>query len=61
MGKEARWAIGVDLGGTKVEVAQVAEGGQLRRRVRRPTKVNAGVIGAAAFAIRLFTRPSPEK
>jgi len=42
MRREDQWAVGVDLGGTKVEVAQVAEGGQLRRRVRRPTNVNAG-------------------
>ena len=75
------WAIGVDLGGTKVEVAQVDVAGQLLRQVRRPTPVKAGpfviqseiaaavsllvcpaklgnlagVVGAAAFAIRSFT------
>ena len=36
------WAIGVDLGGTKVEVAQVDVAGQLLRQVRRPTPVKAG-------------------
>ena len=36
------WAIGVDLGGTKVEVASVDSGGLLHHRLRRPTNVKAG-------------------
>ena len=37
-----RWAIGVDLGGTKVEVAAVDSWGNILRRVRRPTEVQGG-------------------
>ena len=40
--KEA-WAIGVDLGGTKVEVALVDREGQVRQRLRRPTDVKDGL------------------
>jgi len=36
------WAIGVDLGGTKVEVASVDSGGLLHHRLRRPTNVKGG-------------------
>ena len=36
------WAIGVDLGGTKVEVAAVDSQGRQYHRVRHPTNVNAG-------------------
>jgi glucokinase len=36
------WAMGVDLGGTKVEVAQVDSDGQVRRRLRRATDVKDG-------------------
>ena len=31
------WSIGVDLGGTKIEVAMVDAGGNIRRRLRLPT------------------------
>jgi glucokinase len=37
------WAIGVDLGGTKVEVAQVDALGRVRQRLRRPTDVKDGL------------------
>jgi glucokinase len=36
------WAIGVDLGGTKLEVAQVDASGSLRERLRHPTPVQGG-------------------
>jgi glucokinase len=36
------WAIGVDLGGTKVEVARVDPAGRLHQRLRRPTNVKEG-------------------
>jgi glucokinase len=36
------WAIGVDLGGTKVEAAQVDTEGQVRQRLRRATDVKDG-------------------
>ncbi len=36
------WAVGVDLGGTKVEVARVDSTGRLHQRLRRPTNVKEG-------------------
>jgi glucokinase len=39
---ENRWAMGVDLGGTKVEVARVDTTGALIERLRRPTDVKDG-------------------
>jgi glucokinase len=36
------WAIGVDLGGTKIEAARVDGSGSLRERLRRPTDVKGG-------------------
>ena len=42
MAEQDLWAIGVDLGGTKVEVAQVDSAGQIRQRLRRPTDVRDG-------------------
>jgi glucokinase len=46
------WAIGVDLGGTKVEVAQVGTEGQVRQRLRRATDVKDG---AAAVEDEIVT------
>jgi glucokinase len=46
------WAIGVDLGGTKVEVAQVDTEGQVRQRLRRATDVKDG---AAAVEDEIVT------
>jgi glucokinase len=40
--QENLWAIGVDLGGTKVEVAQVDATGVIGQRLRRPTDVKDG-------------------
>jgi glucokinase len=37
-----KWAISVDLGGTKVEVAQVDETGHILKRLRRATDVKDG-------------------
>jgi glucokinase len=42
MSKEDVWAIGVDLGGTKIEVAQVYASGRLRQRARLATDVADG-------------------
>ncbi len=36
------WAVGVDLGGTKIEVARVDSAGRLHQRLRRPTNVKEG-------------------
>jgi glucokinase len=38
----AQWSAGVDLGGTKVEVAHVTANGHLQQRLRRPTDVRDG-------------------
>jgi glucokinase len=40
--KKTLWSVGVDLGGTKVEVAHVDADGHLQRRLRRPTDVKDG-------------------
>mgnify|MGYP002153776267 CR=1 FL=1 len=37
MATEGLWSIGVDLGGTKIEVAMVDAGGKIRGRLRLPT------------------------
>ena len=47
MGQEP-WAIGVDLGGTKVEVAAVDAGGKILQRFKQPTDVAAGPDGIIA-------------
>lgn len=39
---EKPWAIGVDLGGTKVEIAQIDDSGKVLQRLRRPTDVKDG-------------------
>ena len=45
------WAIGVDLGGTKIEVAQVDALGGVRRRLRRSTDVKDGLAAVEAEII----------
>jgi glucokinase len=42
------WAIGVDLGGTKVEAAVVDAGGKILQRLKQPTNVAAGPDGITA-------------
>ncbi len=42
------WAIGVDLGGTKIEVAQVDALGRVLRRLRRSTDVQDGLAAVEA-------------
>ncbi|SNB47872.1 ROK family protein [Geobacter sp. DSM 9736] len=42
------WAIGVDLGGTKIQVAQVDSRGQVFGRLRVPTRVDSGAEGVVA-------------
>lgn len=39
------WAIGVDLGGTKIETARIDPEGKVERRLRSPTPVAAGAAG----------------
>lgn len=38
----AEWAIGIDLGGTKIDVAQVDVTGKVHARLRMPTDVKSG-------------------
>lgn len=47
MGQET-WAIGVDLGGTKVEVARVDASGRIHQRLKQPTDVTGGPDGIIA-------------
>jgi glucokinase len=42
------WAIGVDLGGTKIDVAGVEASGKLRQRIRRPTQAERGPAAVKA-------------
>lgn len=46
-----RWAVGVDLGGTKTIVAQVDAQGRLRRRLRFPTNANRGPAAVRAEVV----------
>ncbi len=39
---EEPWSIGVDLGGTKLEVAHIDAQGRVRQRLRKPTNVKGG-------------------
>ncbi len=45
---EKLWALGVDLGGTKIEVARVDADGKLVRRLRRPTNIQGGPAAVKA-------------
>ncbi len=49
------WAIGVDLGGTKIEVAAVDAKGKMNQRVRRATQAKSGpavIAGEIISAVR---------
>ena len=48
-------AVGVDLGGTKIEIAIVDHGGRLQQRVKHPTDVEAGpdaILAGITGAVR---------
>ncbi len=45
MGDVETWAVGVDLGGTKIEVARVHAGGVVRDSVKMGTRVEGGPAG----------------
>jgi glucokinase len=54
-----QWAIGVDLGGTKVEVAHVDAAGRVRQRLRRPTDIADGpsaIVAEIEAAVRDLRR-----
>ncbi len=46
-----RWAVGVDLGGTKVNVAQVDASGKIRRKMHLPTNAGEGPESVKARVI----------
>ncbi len=48
-----RWALGVDLGGTKLEVARVDEGGQILDTLRMATDVDGGPASVEADMARM--------
>jgi glucokinase len=59
-----RWTMGVDLGGTKIEVAWVDSNGKIAGRIRKPTIVEKGAEGIVreiVEAIRQLLKESGEK
>lgn len=50
-----RWAIGVDLGGTKVKVAQVDATGEVYRTIRFGTRVDAGPVAICDDMVQAVT------
>ncbi|MFW6126761.1 MAG: ROK family protein [Thermodesulfobacteriota bacterium] len=54
------WAIGVDLGGTKVEVASVDSWGNIRQRLRRPTEVQGGPVAVKQEIIDMVREVSKD-
>jgi glucokinase len=54
------WAIGVDLGGTKVEVAAVDATGKICQRSRRPTRVQAGPEGIRSEIAEMVAALRPQ-
>jgi hypothetical protein len=62
MGQET-WAIGVDLGGTKVQVAVVDAGGKILQRLKQPTQVETGpdrIMVAIAGMVRQLQDRGPQ-
>ncbi len=51
MARKEKWALGVDLGGTKILVGQVGMGGKIYRRVLLPTEVSKGPAAVKAQVI----------
>jgi glucokinase len=61
MGQET-WAIGIDLGGTKVEVAAVDVSGRILQRLKQPTGVAGGpdgIIGQMVEMVRQVRETGP--
>lgn len=62
MGQES-WAIGVDLGGTKVEVAAVDADGNILQRLKQPTRAETGpenIMAAIADMVRQVQGRGPK-
>ena len=51
MKSDTRWAIGVDLGGTKIDIARVDESGRVLIRRRLATRANEGPAAIEANII----------
>ena len=51
-----KWTLGVDLGGTKVEVALVDAHGHIVERLKQPTQVEGGPEGVAAEIAQMVRR-----
>jgi glucokinase len=57
------WAFGVDLGGTKVEVAAVDAGGNILQRLKQPTRAETGaeaIMAAIAGMVRQLQEQGPQ-
>lgn len=57
------WAIGVDLGGTKTDIALVDGSGRFHRRERQPTRIGGGpaaIERGIVSAIRRLRRAEPK-
>jgi glucokinase len=60
--KPETWAIGVDLGGTKIEVAAVDANGKILQRLKEPTRVETGpdsIMTAIAAMVRQVQERGP--
>jgi glucokinase len=63
MGQET-WAIGVDLGGTKIEVAAVDDSGNILQRLKQPTRAETGaesIMAAIAGMVRQLQHRGPQR
>jgi glucokinase len=61
--KPETWAIGVDLGGTKVEAAVVDAGGKILQRLKQPTRAETGpeaIMAAIAAMVRQLQERGPQ-
>jgi len=48
------WAIGLDVGGTKIEAAQVEATGKIGRTIRRPTEASKGAAAVKASILSII-------
>lgn len=54
--KTMKWAIGIDLGGTKIETAQVDDQGQIHDRIHLETKAEEGYQAVLQRLIKAITK-----
>ena len=58
-----RWSLGIDIGGTKILIAHVAEDGKVLREKNIPTNVqngSNGIIQDLLAQAKLFCSESPD-